>query len=210
MDLLGGSTIFRDFQVFDPDHIPEEFLYRDSQLSSLALALKPSINGIRPSNCVCLGPPATGKTTAVKILLRELDNFDGVVPVYVNCQLVTSKQQIFAKIYEKVAGHELPSYGIPFVKVYDAILEKLAEDDSVLVVALDDVNTLLSDIVLNDVLYALLKAYEERPQVKIGIICITTDIRFGLKLDPRVSSVFHPVEVFFPIYSKMEMSEMLK
>ncbi len=208
--MIALRSIFVNPEVFDPEYIPEEFLYRESQLRGLSLALKPAVNGSRPVNCLCLGPPATGKTTAVRIILGELGEFEHVVPVYVNCQLVTSKQQVFAKIYEGVFGHKLPSYSTPFVKLYDAILRKIMDEELVLIVALDDLNALLSDIVLNEALYALLKAHEEFYGVKIGIIGVATDVRLAARLDPRVGSVFHPEEIYFPPYDREEMEGILR
>ena len=203
-----GNYLFINEDVFDPDVLPEEYLYREQQMSSLASAIKPAFSGCRPVNCLCLGPPATGKTTAVRIILEQLEEVRSVLPVYINCQLISSKQQVFAKTYERIYGYPPPSYGVPFWRLYHAVLSGLG--DRTLVVALDDLNALLNDTLMNEVLYALLKAHEEVPGARVGVICVATDVKLAAKLDPRVASVFHPEEVYFPLYDLGEVAGILR
>ena len=35
--LMDDETIFRNIRVFNPDYVPDEFLYRESQMDALAL-----------------------------------------------------------------------------------------------------------------------------------------------------------------------------
>ena len=211
MDLLWqDQTLFKNIDAFDLDYLPEEYLHRDQQLTQLAINIKPALKKSRPVNTLCLGPPSTGKTTAVKLLFREIENCcDVVVPVYVNCQIINSKQQVFAKIFEKVYGYALPSYGVPFSKLYYSILKKVLEDEKVLVVALDDLNLIFEDAVMNEIIYALIKAHEEVDGVKIGVIGISTDVKIAERFDASVGSIFHPDEVFFPPYSREEIYDIL-
>jgi len=206
--MLGwDETLFKDYEVFDEDYLPEEYLHRESQLLRLITNLKPAVRNARPINCLCLGPPGTGKTTAVKLVFKDLVEFENVLPVYINCQIVNSRQQVFMKIFKAVHGYEPPSYGIPFAKLYYSTLKGL--DDRVLIVALDDLNFLLGDEVANDIIYSLLKAHEEVEGVKIGIIGIATDVKLTAKFDERVSSVFHPDEIYFPLYGIEEIRDIL-
>ncbi len=209
MDILWrDQTLFKNMDVFDLDHLPEEFLHRDQQLTQLAMDLKPALRRSRPINALCIGPPSTGKTTAVKLLFKEIESVsDDVIPVYVNCLIINSKQQVFAKIFEKVFGYPPPSYGIPFLKLYYGILNKLS--DKVLIVALDDINLIFEDKTINEILYALLKAHEEVEDVKIGVIAISTDVRIAERFDASVGSIFHPDEIYFPPYSKEEIYDIL-
>ncbi|AGK62062.1 ORC complex protein Cdc6/Orc1 [Archaeoglobus sulfaticallidus PM70-1] len=207
--LAWDETLFKNPEVFDPDYIPEKLYFRDSQLRRISANLKPAIRKTQPVNMLCLGPPGTGKTSAIKLIFRELEDFD-VIPVYANCQLLGSKQAVFGKIFEALYGYKPPSYGIPFAKLYASILNKVLEIDKVLVVALDDINLLLNDTQINDVLYAILKAYEEVDGVKTGVIAIGTDLKLNARLDERVGSIFHPDEILFPPYGLEEIFEILK
>lgn len=53
--LLHDETIFRNLHAFDPDYIPENFRYRDSQMEALAVCIRPALMGGRPINAVVLG-----------------------------------------------------------------------------------------------------------------------------------------------------------
>ena len=211
VDLLWqDQTLFKNMDVFDLDYVPEEFLHREKQLTHLAVNLKPALRKSRPINTLCLGPPSTGKTTAVKIIFKEIENAsDVVIPVYVNCQIINSKQQVFAKIFEKVYGYSLPSYGVPFSKVYYSILKKILDEEKVLIVALDDLNLIFDDTTVNEILHALIKAHEEVDGVKIGVIGISTDIKILERFDASVGSIFHPDEIYFPPYSREEIYDIL-
>jgi cell division control protein 6 len=208
--LSWDETLFRSPEVFDPDYIPEKINFRDKQINSIVANLKPATMKSRPVNMLCLGTPGTGKTTVVKSVFSELKNVDEVIPVYVNCQLINSNQGVFARIFEKIYGYGLPSYGVPFSKVYGSVMKKLLELDKVLIVALDDINLLLDDRLMNEVIYSILKAHEEVEGVKTGLIAITTDLKLTARLDERVGSIFHPDEIYFPPYDYDEMFEILR
>lgn len=208
--LAWDETLFRNHEVFDADYLPEEYLHRELQLSRLAANLSPATKGAAPVHTLCLGPPGTGKTTAVKLVLRELEEYNQVIPVYVNCQIINTKQQVFVRIFEQVLGFSPPSFGTPFQKIYYKIMNRVAEEKKVLVVALDDINMLLDDRIMNEVLYAILKAHEEVEGVKVGVIGIATDMKLSAKLDERVGSIFHYDEVFFPLYGRDEIEDILR
>jgi len=210
--LSWDETLFRNPEVFDPEYLPEELVFREQQLNRISSNIKPALNRSRPVNMLCLGPPGTGKTSSIKLIFKEIveSEIQNLVPVYVNCQLVNSNQGIFAKIFEKVYGYPLPSYGVPFPKLYASILKKLAESEKVLIVALDDVNLLLDDKIMNEAVYAILKAHEEVEGVKTGVIAIGTDLKLAARLDSRVGSIFHPDEIYFPPYGEIEIFEILK
>ena len=97
--LLFDETIFKDIDAFNPDYVPENYIHRESQMEALAICLRPALKGGRPINTVVLGSPATGKTTAInKIFNIVEENSDKVVCVYVNCQLHTTRFNIFSQI----------------------------------------------------------------------------------------------------------------
>ena len=71
--LLWEETIFRDRDLFELDHLPEHFLHRETQMNSLKFCIRPALQGGRPVNSLCLGPPGTGKTTFVHALAARLN-----------------------------------------------------------------------------------------------------------------------------------------
>ncbi len=194
------------YEVFDEDYIPEEILFRDQQMSRVAFNLKPAEHGSRPMNMLCLGPPATGKTTVMRYILNQAHQ--SIRGVYINCQIHQTKQQIFFKIFEGLYGY-IPPPGISFQKLYSSILRKGVEEGQVLFVVLDDVN-LLPEKLLNEVVYLILKGHEEVESFKSGVAGVSTDAKISALLESKTLSVFHPDEILFPVYDFDEMYRILE
>ncbi len=194
------------YEVFDEDYIPEEILFRDTQISRISFNLKPAMHKSRPVNMLCLGPPATGKTTVTKHILNSAEDY--LTGVYINCQINQNKQQIFSRIFQRLYGY-IPPSGLSFQKLYSAILKKIVERDEILFIVLDDINFLPPKL-LNEVLHTLLKGHEELQGFKIGIAGISTDMRTSAILESKTLSLFHPDEIVFPVYDLDEMMEILR
>ncbi|KQC03550.1 MAG: cell division control protein 6 [Methanoculleus sp. SDB] len=210
--LRADQTLFRDRDVFEIDHMPDEFPFRDAQLKELAFAIRPVLHGSRPLNTVLRGLPGTGKTTSVKRLFAEVgETTRRVVPVYVNCQNDRTLFAVFATIFARLFGHIPPTTGIAFKRIMHEIGKELARSRRVLVVCLDDANYLLHDHVLNTVLYSILRLYEEYPGARAGVIATlsTMDTDFSRELDGAVMSVFCPNELYFSPYDEEEIREIL-
>ncbi|NTU99887.1 MAG: ORC1-type DNA replication protein [Methanoregulaceae archaeon] len=210
--LMWDESLFRDPEVFEIDHVPEQFNHRESQMRELAFQVQPGLRGGRPLNSVCRGLPGTGKTTSVRKLFGEIEESTRkLVPIYINCQIDNTKFAIFSQIYRKLSGHLPPASGTSFKQVFDAIARLLQKEEAVLLVALDDANYLLYENEMNRVLYSLLRSYEAYPGTRIGVIVIISDMDVDLsrEVDARVSSVFRPLEIYFPPYGEDEIREIL-
>jgi cell division control protein 6 len=211
-DMLGwDESVFRDEHVFEIDYVPETFRHRSSQMEGLKYALRPAVRGSRPLNALVQGPPGTGKTTAVHKLFDELTGQPGVRTVRVNCQVDSTRYAVFSRVFEGIFDYEPPSSGISFKKLFGQVTDRLAEQDEVLVVALDDVNYLFYEGEASDTLYSLLRAHETQGEARIGVIVVSSDLSLELieELDGRVQSVFRPEEVYFPVYGEGEIADIL-
>jgi len=209
--LLWDETIFKDREVLEFDHLPEHFAHRESQMESLKFCVRPAFQGGRPVNVLCLGPPGTGKTTAVVKLFSEIEAHSSkVVPVHVNCQMDHTRHAIFLRIYSKVLGHSPPTSGVSFKRVLERIARTMTKENRVLVVALDDVNYLFPEKEVDRVLYTLLRAHETFPGFRAGVIGILSEPALSYIFDPRVGSVFQAEEVSFPLYSIEEIKDILE
>lgn len=209
--LSWDESVFRDEHVFEIDYVPETFQHRGTQMQSLKYALRPAARGSRPLNVMAHGPPGTGKTTAVQKLFDELTAQTDVRTVRVNCQVDSTRYAIFSRVFEGIFEYEPPSSGISFKKLFRQITDKLVEDDEVLVVALDDVNYLFYEGEASDTLYSLLRAHEAHSGAKIGVIVVSSDLNLDVieELDGRVQSVFRPEDVYFPVYDRAEIVDIL-
>ncbi|MGB9964447.1 ORC1-type DNA replication protein [Halobacterium sp. CBA1126] len=211
--MLGwDESVFRDEHVFEIDYVPEVFQHRESQLQTLQYALRPAVRGNRPLNVMVRGPPGTGKTTAVQKLFGELGGQRGVRTVRVNCQVDSTRYAVFSRIFEEIFEYEPPSSGISFKKLFGQVAERIADEEEVLVVALDDVNYLFYEDEASDTLYSLLRAHETHAGAKVGVILVSSDLDLDVveNLDGRVQSVFRPEEAYFPSYDRSEITDILR
>jgi len=208
--LMAEETLFRDDSVFNPDHMPDQFSFREAQLKELTYALRPALRGGRPSNAFLIGPPATGKTTALHVVFGELaKETNRVMTVHVNCHMHPSPYKIFSEIYKKAYGISPPDTGIPLAKVQDDVFMRLSKEKKALVVALDDVSYMFDSGIANDVLYMILRAHESFPGVVTAVFAVATE-DIVHKLDDRVRSIFSPVRIPFPGYSGNEILQILR
>ena len=210
--LSWDESVFRNEHVFEVDYLPETFHHRESQLESLKYALRPAVRGSRPLNTMIRGPPGTGKTTAVQKLFGELSGKSDIEVVRVNCQVDSTRYAVFSRLFEGVFEYEPPASGISFKKLFGQLTDRLVEEETVLVVALDDINYLFYETEAGDTLYSLLRAHEVYSGAKIGVIVVSSDLSLDVidDLDGRVQSVFRPEEIYFPRYSTDEIASILR
>ena len=208
--LMYDESLFQNINAFDPDYLPPNYNFRDTQMEAMAMSIRPAMRGGQPSNAVVLGSPATGKTTAIRKVFELVENStEKVACVYINCQLHTTRFGIFSQIYKKLFGHVPPETGVPFSRIYDQIMKHLQKNERALVIALDDINYLFQSKNANKVVYDLLRAYEEYPGVKSSIFAILSDLEFKYAFDKNVNTVFIPQEITFPLYSYSEIENIL-
>ncbi len=201
--LWGDESVFKDESVFDPEYLPEVLLHRDRQLDSIAANLRPAVKGRSPMHTVCVGPPATGKTSCVRFVLNELQDFN-VKSVYIRCPIYRTEYNIISRIYEISCERLAPQKGVPIPSMLSKISNSL---DEPIVVVLDDINFL--DVATADsLLYNFCKMHEEFA-VKLGLICISTEVRFVGMLE-TAGAVFHPDEIYFPLYDEGEIRDILR
>ncbi len=210
---ITDHTLFRDRDVLESDHIPEQFNYREAQMKDLAFSLGPGLHGARPVNAILRGLPGTGKTTSVKRIFSEVEESTKcMVPVYVNCQSEKTLFAVLSRIHFQLFGYFPPALGSPGRQILHKIGKALQDRKVVLVVCLDDANYLLPDKVLNSVLYLLLRIHETYPGTRAGIMATVSNMEmdFAHELDACVMSVFHPMEIYFSPYTWDEMFGILQ
>ncbi|WP_405303565.1 ORC1-type DNA replication protein [Methanobrevibacter sp.] len=208
--LMHDESLFQNINAFDPDYVPPNYNFRDTQMEAMAMSIRPAMRGGQPSNAIVLGSPATGKTTAIRKVFELVEkNTEKVVCVYINCQLHTTRFGIFSQIHKKMFGHLPPETGVPFSRIYDKIMKDLQRNEKALVIALDDVNYLFQSKNANKIFYDMLRAYEEYPGVKTSIFAILSDLEFKYAFDKNVNTVFIPQEITFPLYTYSETEDIL-
>ena len=52
--LMYDETLFQDINAFDPDYMPPNYNFRDTQMEAMAIAIRPAMKGGRPSSAMIL------------------------------------------------------------------------------------------------------------------------------------------------------------
>ncbi|OYT55210.1 MAG: hypothetical protein B6U72_00215 [Candidatus Altiarchaeales archaeon ex4484_2] len=209
--LLSEETLFRDETIFTPNHIPADFMHRDSETKELAFSLKPGLRGVNPVNTLIHGPAGTGKTTAVRYLFQQIKESSGkLATVYINCEDYSTPYAIFAKIYESLYGFPPPSTGKPLEDVKERVYGRLKKEDRSLVVALDELDRLFLNKNVEAVLIDLLKAHVSYDFDRVGVIGIMIEKEHIAQLSEKARSVFNPSLIHFRPYCREEIRDILE
>jgi cell division control protein 6 len=72
-EMLFNKTVFKNREVLRPTYIPNILPHREPQINQLASILVAALRNETPSNVFIYGKTGTGKTAAVKLIGKELD-----------------------------------------------------------------------------------------------------------------------------------------
>ncbi len=126
---FSDKPLFKDADILECDHIPDQVLFRDPELEEMAFLIRPGLRGQRPANIFCRGLPGTGKTTCIHHLFAQIrEASQTLIPVYVNCQQNRTAFAVFSTIYRELVGHAPPSSGVPLRKLVDAVAKALQSE----------------------------------------------------------------------------------
>ena len=192
---IRAKSIFKgDRDILRPSYIPDILPHREAQINQMASILVSALEGQRPSNVLLFGKTGTGKTACTKYIGKEIEravsNLNKVTFIYMNCEVVDTQYGVLQNIGNKFIENfdeRIPFTGWSTERVYNILREKMDEEKRVIVIALDEVDKLVSKSG-DDVLYHLCRINDDLKNAKVSVIGISNDLRFMEFLDPRVKS----------------------
>lgn len=153
------SHMIRDARVLQDDHLPREIVHRHGEMSQLAGALEPVVDGDRPQHALLTGPSGAGKTCIARATLDRLqEQVLDVHTTHVDCWLHTSDFRVLYKLLEPIGT----TYDIHRSTPLDELLERLEGIEKPYLMILDEVDQ-LDDLSLLRRLYGI-------PQVTMVLI----------------------------------------
>lgn len=200
---LSRPTIFKDESKLFPDYVPVNLVHREEQLRKLASTFKVLIEspGAVSQKAILIGSVGAGKTAVSKrfgLLAEEAARKRGIPLKYVhiNCHRDRTLFLIVKKIAQLVLP-SLPERGFSAQELFQAIWNTLEESGQYLLLALDEVDFLVSASG-EEPLYFLTRLADEhlnRPQ-RISLILIAREPLFQLLDDSTRSTLLHNVIKF--------------
>lgn len=143
-------SVFRDDSILLPEYLPHQIPHRDSQLRMLELYFQSVVqNASRASqNVILSGPNGSGKTMLAKKLGESLQKKGAlygnlVKTLLVNCRIERSLQAVMVKALKSL-GQNYPSRGYSFEELLSALVEELKNNRMHLVIAFDEVDSLIA------------------------------------------------------------------
>ena len=214
---IKSQSIFKgDRDILRSSYIPDVLPHREEQIRELARILVTALGGNRPSNVLLFGKTGTGKTACMKYIGKEIERADSglnkVHFLYMNCEVVDTQYGILQNIGNRFIEDfeaRIPFTGWSTERVYNILREKIDEEKRVIVIALDEVDQLVSKSG-DDVLYHLCRINDDLKNAKVSVIGISNDLRFMEFLDPRVKSSLSEEKMVFPPYNAEQLKDILE
>ena len=190
--------MIQDARVLQDDHLPREIVHRHDEMSQLAAALQPVVDGDKPQHAVLTGPSGAGKTCIARATLTKLtEQVLDVHTAHVDCWLHTSDFRILYKLLESVGS----TYDIHRSTPRDELLARLDDVDKRYLMILDEADQLTDPDLLRQ-LYAI-------PQVTMILITNRERDLFS-PLDERLQSRLRSSEqIAFDSYGHDELVSIL-
>ena len=211
--ILSDQTLFQHPELFEFDYLPEQVLFRESQLAELAFQIRHGQEEVSPVHIICRGPSGCGKTTSVKHLFREIEEAEnGIVPIYLNCQADQTPFAIYSRIYTRLFGMKPPRTGIRAEKLMNAIAEAVSGRDASLLICLDDLQRPAEHDAVGEALTSLFRMHEDFPECRTTVITTTSTMHLDLSriVDSGIASTLRTAGIPFPPYRAEEIREILR
>ncbi|NUC70709.1 AAA family ATPase [Haloterrigena sp. SYSU A558-1] len=210
------NRIFQNVDALDPDRTPskDEFVERDDEMQQIVSILR-FIEMGGASNFLVTGPSGVGKTMAVKIILRDLENYlDGnVQSVY-----LTDLENELQTLRTLTSQLSLNYRGTDLNEYYDRLAAKLIREDLKLVLVLDELEKLFlaqggkshGNSFLKKLLEARKRVVNADADGTLLVIGISNNARLGEYMNTKVKSRFGHETVHFSKYNALELRKILE
>jgi len=215
-DSVESRSLFKNKQILQSNHSPEDIPHRGDQIKNVASILAPSLLGEKTSNLFIYGKTGTGKTLSVQHVANELSKRSGEDKIlrveYLNCKLkkvADTEYRILAELIKKLGG-SVPSTGLPTDQVYLKFLDILeGSKEKLLILILDEIDQAVKKI-SDEFLYNLTRLNSELNNTQIIVVGISNDLRFLDMIDQRVRSSLSEEEIVFPPYNSVQLQDILR
>ena len=206
----GMLSIFRNLEVFDETTLPDAFLHRNREMEELKSCVSPLNEGLLGFNAVIHGPPATGKTTAMRLLLEQLGG--KIAGVYVNIARNSTPWAVLCEMHSRLTGQlSRPSRSGGTNHLVREVFRHLKKEGKHLALCLDEFQA-MSKSDLDWLLQTFLRPWEfcrEGKDIKTALILASSSGNLQGLRNAVVSSLC-PRWIHFKPYTAEQMYDILE
>lgn len=213
---IDQKTIFSNKNTLQSNYTPDMIPHRDNEIKTIANILAPAFRLDKPSNLFVYGKTGTGKTLALKYILKQMNEVASskelpLKVVYVNCKLKRTADTEYRLIatLSGILGRTLPATGLPTDEIYRLFFDVIDKEKQLLIFILDEIDQVVKKTG-DEVIYNLVRINEELKRSQISIVGISNDLLFAEHLDPRIKSSMSEEEILFPPYNAIQIQNILR
>ena len=195
--LKEGESLFLNSVALDFDYQPKLVPYRENHQKFIANCIKPLFQGRNGKNIFIFGPSGVGKTVSTRHVLNELEEYNEIIPIYINCWKKDTSFKIINEICEIVN----------YKWVHNKKTEELFKDVSKIlnkksvVFCFDECDKLKEF----DLIYSIIDEIYKK-----CLIFITNERNWVDEIDARIKSRLVPENLEFEPYKLNEVEGILK
>jgi len=200
---IGESSVFKNEEVLLTQYLPEMMPHRDGEIKQIARNLMPLAKGRKSQNTFLFGPPGIGKTSVVKYVFREFEEYsEHVKCVYINCWDHRTPTALLTQLIIEL-GVFVQRRGWSRDEIMAKLTEVLNKGAKGIALCLDEVDQL--DM---SALYDLLRI-NQYAKTPVGIVFISNNPHVFAKAEPRIRSSLGTDNIEFKSYNINEMKNIL-
>ncbi|UCH57692.1 MAG: ORC1-type DNA replication protein [Candidatus Bathyarchaeota archaeon] len=210
-------SVFVDEAVLDLNYIPSRLLHRDAELRFLTNLFRFIVDTPyeMSQRALILGGVGSGKTALAQkfgLNLKEEARRRRVRVEYIHVNCRESRGSLFMILQRAVRRlrPNFPDRGFSANELLDTLMRILDEEDTQLVLCLDEVDALI-DEEGSDALYNLTRVQEERLEGprRLSLICISKDPEKFRELDKSTLSTLQRNAIRMPEYTRPQLSDIV-
>jgi cell division control protein 6 len=214
---LNHQSVFIDETILEIHHIPDRLLHRDTEMRKLESLFDHIVTAPyeMSQKAVILGNIGSGKTVLVNAYgrtLREKAERRRVKLHYIHVNCRQRRGSLFMVLGQVVTRirPDFPERGYSANELMDIIHQILDEEDTQILLVLDEVDALI-DNEGSDALYYLTRFHETTPEAprRLNLITISKNAEAFRKLDRSTLSSLQQNIIRMPDYNKYQLADIL-
>jgi cell division control protein 6 len=211
-------SVFKDKAILDIHFIPDILVHRDKELRLLNAFFDHMITAPfeMSQRAIIIGGVGCGKTVLAQYfgrMLREKTAKRHVNSKYihVNCREVRGSLFMVLSRVVKSLRPEFPERGYAAIELLNILKQILDEDDTQILLCLDEVDTLI-EVDGSDAMYYLTRFQETNPEEsrRFNLLCISKSHEVFKKLDQSTLSSLQRNIIWMSEYSSVELADIIQ